>query len=648
MSKQLFSSRGTSIQIGRELGKGGEGSVYEVPSLPNQVAKLYHKNELPDQKKQAKLSFMAATANQQPLKYVAWPQETLHPHPGGPVIGFLMAKVTGREPIHAVYSPAHRRQERPKAAWDFLIFVARNTAAAFDALHSHGHVLGDVNQGNIMVGADSKVVLIDSDSFQVNTKNSLHQCEVGVGHFTPPELQGLSSFKGFTRTTNHDNFGLALLIFHLLLGGRHPYAGVPLMDGVGNSLESDIKGFRYAYAQDAQARGFAPPPRSIPLNTVPDNFQSMFHLAFTENGASVGRPTAKQWVSALDYLRSKLKRCSASAMHLYPEHLSKCPWCNLEHQGVVYFIDLGDNFTSSGSGFVLARVWAAIEAVSPPPTLAIPNIHAISVKPRSLPSEIPGAALIGFYKALVLGLAILIFSEVPKAWILILLAGWIGWNIADSAGSGPRAQERARRKQILDTAEQEFNNIMECLKKEAGPDGFMAKRIELRKLYEEHKALPQMEKQELDKLHSTARERQKYKFLDGYFIDHANISGVGPARKTILHSYGIETAADVDRHRIKQIRGFGDSLTRAIMDWKASVERKFVFNPNNAVSESDKNVVRAKIATRKATLETFLNAGVADLMRFKQQAAARLTALRPKLEQSAKNLAQAKSDLSLL
>ena len=49
--------------------------------------------------------------------------------------------------------------------------------------------MGDVNQNSFMVGRDSKVVLIDSDSFQINANGTLHLCEVGVSHFTPPELQ---------------------------------------------------------------------------------------------------------------------------------------------------------------------------------------------------------------------------------------------------------------------------------------------------------------------------------------------------------------------------------------------------------------------------------------------------------------------------
>ena len=646
MAKTLVTSKGTPIQIGRELGKGGEGSVFEVPALANQVAKLYH--QLPNAKKQAKLTFMASTADQQLLNYVAWPQETLHSSRGGPVVGFLMPKVVGKDPVHMVYSPAHRRQDRPKAAWDFLLFVARNTAAAFEALHTHGHVLGDVNQGNVLVGGDSKVILIDSDSFQVNAKGTLHLCEVGVSHFTPPELQGLSSFQGFTRTANHDNFGLALLIFHLLFGGRHPYSGVPLKAGVGDALETDIKGFRYAYARDASSRGTSPPPRSIPMSSVPDSMEAMFQLAFTEKGAAGGRPTAKQWESALDGVRSRLKKCGASSVHVYPDHLSKCPWCALEQQGVVYFIDMGVTYTATGSGFNLTQVWAQIEAVPAPAPISLPNISGISVVPTRLPANIPGAGTAVFFRLVVVCIALFCFTAAPKAWFLIALGAWAAWAAAGSSGSTERAAERAKRKTAEDSARNAFNSLVERMKKEAGPDGFHQKKEEYKKLRDELQALPALESQELSKLHSTAQERQKQKFLERLFIDSADISGVGPARKAALRSFGIETAADVSRNRVMQIKGFGESLTRAVTDWKASVERRFVFNPATAVSEADKNSVRSKIGARKSTISATLAGAAAELQRFKQLAASRASALQPQLDQAAKQLAQAQSDLTLL
>lgn len=646
MEKAIITSKGVPVVLGRELGKGGEGAVFELPSLPNQVAKLYHR--LPDTKKQAKLSFMAATVDSQLLNYVAWPQETLHPNRGGPVIGFLMPKIIGKAPIHMFYSPAHRRNEYPKAAWDFLLYVARNIGASFETIHGHGHVIGDVNQNSFLVGNDSKVVLIDSDSFQVDAYGTLHLCEVGVGHFTPPELQSLPSFHGFKRTTNHDNFGLALLIFHILFGGRHPFSGVPLQNEVGDSLEIDIMNFRYAYARDNQSRGLCPPPNCIPVSMLPYSMQSMFHSAFTEKGASTTRPTAQEWVAALDELRFQLKKCGTSTMHVYPDHLEKCPWCTLEQQGVVYFFDWETTYNAGASGFVLAHVWSLIQAVPMPLPVSIPDPHGFSMKAQPLPEGIPSKGIAFFYKLVVIAVAITIVVAVPGVWFLALIVGLVGWAMAENAGSSKLAEERSRRRTVLEMARTEYVQLVERAKKEAGPEGFNARKAELYRLRGELEKIPQAEKEEIENLHSTACERQKQKFLGTCFIDSASISGVGPTRKAMLRSFGIETAADVTKKHVLQVRGFGESLTRAILDWKASCERRFIFNPATAVTEADRNAVRAKYAAKRIGLERSLEAAPAQLHKFNQEAQTHLIRIMPQLEVAAKKLAQAQVDYSLL
>lgn len=645
MARTLYTSKGTPVDIGRELGRGGEGSVFEVPSLGGQVAKLHHR--APDTKKQAKLSFMASTADTQLLNYVAWPQDTLHPSRGGPVIGFLMPKVSGRDPIHMVYSPAHRRQEYPKAAWDFLLFVARNIASSFEIIHRHGHVIGDVNQNSFMVGRDSKVVLIDSDSFQVNARGTIHLCEVGVSHFTPPELQSLSSFDGFTRTTNHDNFGLALLLFHVLFGGRHPFSGVPLRSGAGDALETDIKNFRYAYARDNQSRGFSPPPRSIPVSILPDAVESMFHLAFTEKGASGSRPSAQQWVAALDGVRSRLRKCSASTVHVYPEHLGSCPWCALEKQGVVYFLDLGATFTATASGFVLNQVWALIEQVPAPPAPSIPSPQSFPAKPKHLPSNVPGSATIGFYRVLALVAMVAVIGAAPKAWFLAVVGGIVGWFMAGNTGGEQRKEEQKLRQAALEWAQREYEQVVTQLKQN-GPEGFHAKKKELASLRDDYGNLPQAEKAALDELHATAHKRQLHQFLDRCFIDQADIKDVGPARKAALRSFGIETAADVERNKVRQVRGFGERLTAALVDWRKSCERRFTFNPNQAVSDTERAQLRSKFAGKKASLERQLSNGPPELQRFSKEATVRAAGLKTQAEWAAQKLAQAQADLSAL
>ena len=648
MTKAFVTGTGKTIEIGRELGKGGEGSVHEVPANHHWVAKLYNAHHRPDAPKQAKLRFMATSADKELLSYAAWPQETLHQTANGPVVGFLMPKVSGRAPIHMLYSPAHRRQDYPQVAWDFLLFVARNTAAAFAAIHHHGHVLGDVNQGNVLVGADSKVVLIDTDSFQINAAGTVHLCKVGVAHFTPPELQGVASFDRVPRTSNHDNFGLALLIFHLLFGGRHPYSGVPLRGDAGEALEKDIQAYRYAYALDGQRRGFNPPPKSIPITILPDNIQAMFTLAFTENGTK-NRPTAEQWVTALDGLRGQLRRCASTAMHIYPGHLGRCPWCALEDHGVIYFLDVRVGVAPTGtSGFVLARIWAAIESVPPPPAIQIPNVATIAVKPTPLPSGITRNGTIMFGRVVVVSIALWLFSTLPGAWFFVLIGASWAWAVVSGLGSTERQTERNKRQTARDAAQQAYDQIVGRIRTEVSPEAFAKKKLDLARLRDEYQRLPEREKSEITNLHTTAEARQKKQFLDRHFIDGATISGVGPAKKAALRSFGIETAADVTWAKVIAVKGFGEVLTRAVVDWQKACERRFVFNPRIAVTDADQNAVRAQIATRKRTIEITLNAGAAELQRTRQEMANKANALTPILHAASQELAQAQADMKII
>ena len=101
---------------------------------------------------------------------------------------------------------------------------------------------------------------------------------------------------------------------------------------------------------------------------------------------ATGRPTAKAWVAALDLLRQQLKKCTVSAMHVYPAHLTDCPWCALDNQGVIYFIDLGEEVITTGGDFVLAKVWAMVMASVAPPALQLPLPDHFQPTGRPLPS----------------------------------------------------------------------------------------------------------------------------------------------------------------------------------------------------------------------------------------------------------------------
>lgn len=646
MKEKLITSKGIPIVLGRVVGKGGEGIVYELPSFSNQVAKIYH--SLPDAKKQAKLSFMAQSADPQLLNYVAWPQETLHQKNDGPIVGFMMPKVIDKNPVHMLYSPAHRKQKYPNASWAFLLCVARNIGATFQAIHARGHVIGDVNENSFLVGKDGRVTLIDSDSFQINAHGTLHFCEVGVAQFTPPELQALPSFNGLTRHTNHDNFGLALLIFHMLFGGRHPFAGVPSLKGVGEALEKDIKEFRYAYAPDNHLRGFKPPPNSIPISLVPSAIENMFYMAFTERGISTVRPSANQWVTMLEEQMRHLKKCNVNTLHLFPDHITTCPWCKLDQEGAVFFFNINAILFPSSSGFVLERVWSLIQAVPSPNRLDLPKPSDFSVRARPLPDGVLSPAVIYFMKffSVVATLTVFFLGQWPG--MPVVATGTFFWLIIDVVFSKQLREEKKHRTELLEMAEREYESLVTMAEKQAGLKGFQEKKEEFVRLCKELESLPLLETEEMKKFHSTAKERQKKKYLENCFIDSADIPGVGPMRKAALRSFGIETAADVSRNRIMQIRGFGEKLSREVENWKNRCERSFVFNPAVGVTEEDRNNIRLKYASKRASIENRLAVAPMQLSQYSQQAQKNYDEYKGKLRLAALKLAQAKINHSIV
>jgi DNA-binding helix-hairpin-helix protein with protein kinase domain len=365
---QLCDTQGKSIRLGQQLGRGGEGAVYEVQGQPDKVAKIYHKPV--DSKQAAKLGGMVGAKTPQLVEVSAWPTDILRDKSRGAVQGLIMPKVQNYREIHHLYGPAHRKRDFPTADWAFLIHAARNVARVFEVIHNHGHVIGDVNQGNILVAADATCKLIDCDSFQVVSGGQTYSCDVGVPQFTPPELQN-KPFHGITRTQNHDNFGLALICFHLLFMGRHPFSG-RYSGPEDMPIEKAIQEFRFAYGISAAAKKMSPPPNVLGLDTITNQLRNLLERAFNQGSVqSTSRPTPKEWVQELDTLKNSLRSCAQNSVHKYSGNLQSCPWCSLEQSsGILYFLSSVSRVV--GDLFDINQVWAKIQAIQPPSKVVFP------------------------------------------------------------------------------------------------------------------------------------------------------------------------------------------------------------------------------------------------------------------------------------
>ena len=74
-------------------------------------------------------------------------------------MGFLMPRIERRPNLIALFNPQLSQQRYPHVDHRFLYRSAQNLATVLAALHSRGHVVGDLNQKNILVKGNALVTL---------------------------------------------------------------------------------------------------------------------------------------------------------------------------------------------------------------------------------------------------------------------------------------------------------------------------------------------------------------------------------------------------------------------------------------------------------------------------------------------------------
>ncbi|WP_439365251.1 hypothetical protein ACNJYD_02655 [Bradyrhizobium sp. DASA03005] len=609
--KSIFDQQRKAIPLGKLLGRGGEGAVFEIVGEPDLVAKIYHPDKA--RERQQKIAAMVASGIQTQVSNAAFPLSPLY-EGAGTFAGFTMRRIGKQKPVHQLYSPASRRNEFPNADYRLLLRTALNIARAVAAVHSTGCVVGDLNHSGILVGADATATLIDCDSFQFSKDGRIFYCSVGVPDYTPPELQG-KSLENINRTPNHDAFGLGVAIFSLLFLGRHPFSGRYL--GRGDMPEERaIAEYRFAYSSDKSRTQTEPPPFAPTLSYVPRELATAFEACFGPGGANNGRPKPADWISLLQRAETQLVKCTASAAHFYFSSAPNCPWCALEKAipGFVAFPSpININPTTP---LDLGQLIAAIRGVSDPGTA--PALYSAMPAVQSAPSVQNKGALDAswgqFLTATLGGVAaavLLRLGYVPPllgVGALAAAAYFALKNPKQLHANGPRSHQL---KQAWDQVDQRYRS-------EGDASRFNEARRQSELRIREYNDLPNEEARRLADLSRKQRELQLKYFLERFSLVNAKIKSVGSARKATLRSHGIDTAADISRQRIEQIPGFGPATAGLLLSWRSDLERRFVFNPGQPVNPSDIAQVKSDIAQRRINLETALKA---DLIAIRTAAA---------------------------
>lgn len=601
----LIDQDGNTIHLGELVGKGGEGSVYQIQGKSDSVAKIYHQKSL-DSNTVAKLEAMLALKSPELSTIAAWPEAIIYNQASKKPCGLVMPWVKNARQLHELYGSASRRLHFPEVRWHHLLLAARNLAAAFDTMHSAGIIVGDVNQGNLLVDSQMRVRFIDCDSFQINHNGQTFHCPVGTPHFTPSELQSLT-LRDVSRTKNHDGFGLAVLIFHLIFVGRHPYAG--RFRGQGDlPIEKAISERRFAFARDRNATLVDPPPACLSLDDLPQVMGDLFERAFRldappeHGGEGKPRPAPSEWAKALEVLMRQRKICGFDELHIHYDQLNACPWCRIEDEGGPSFFvpDGGVSVVSQDRLYELDRRIATLQ-VKAFPELGVKRLNPPS---RLVIKELQNRPKISRLDFAALGMALGILAGVagifylPAVGISALLCLGFGIYLLVSAKGKERRNLEANLENRLEAYRQNLFKIggvirKNYLKARKNYDDLVA---ELRKAIGWYKA-------EGDKLQEVLKEHRSThltEFLRQHLIrdNVSEIPGMTTSIVAMLESYNVETALNVDQLILSGIPNISSVVTMEMMQWRANLERNFKFKPDHGVTQ-DQLKYAEEAATQK-------------------------------------------------
>ena len=641
MSKPDLFIDGKRLELGKSIGKGGEGIVYLVAGATKKAVKVYTGNQNPD--REAKVRAMVRDGLAKTSSLVAYPEEIVTTK-SGQFAGFSMRLVEGFHQIHHLYLPKARKAQYPKADFRFLVRAATNAARAVAQVHSSTCVIGDLNESGVLVSGEAIVALIDADSFQYEAHGKVYPCYVGKPEFTAPELHG-RSLGGITRSRNHDQFALAVLIFQLLFMGRHPYAGQ--QKGSDLSLDQMIARNLFAYSKRRDV-GVTPPGVLPSLDDFPPEIADAFERAFGLDPAR--RPTAAEWVNLTQALESRLSRCATDSIHYYPSAAKNCPWCRMEGAtGVVLFLStvVAKAAAAVGLGnFDVEKAWAVIKSVVlPDPMAATPKLPTF----RCDPSPDARAAKRGSWKhkafgAVVAAGAIAGWANAPDAIIV-----WIGALIFAWFQFGKDSVDRSTWQSRYRTIEEKWQDATNAWRNALGVGAASRLHGELEAAVDEYRKLPAAKTQAVSKLKNERHARQLNDYLDRFLLRRASINGIGLAKTTTLASFGIESAADIKRNAILGIPGFGPATADKLLAWRAQHEKRFVYNP--APNQSDvaaQAKLDAEFANRSVALAKKIAGGQTELVQLANSIRQRMAVEDQKISAVAAERAQIETDLAYL
>lgn len=303
---------GEEAIVQRELGSGGQGTVYEVLYNGKRCAlKWYHPNVFKENTEAFYKNLENNIKAGAPTKSFLWPQAITQYHNGCNSFGYMMdLRPEGYHELTEFFIGSPQKKQVRLRSFDAVCNAAINIISGFRELHNAGYSYQDINNGNFFIKPETGEVLIcDNDNVSpFGTNLGI----LGKQRYMAPEIVTGKN----EPDKQSDRFSLAVILFRLLFI-NHPLEGVrstpPCMT---KELERKYYGEEPLFIYDPTNQNNRPVPGTdanlrLFWAVYPEYIKTLFTRAFSQEVLMDRnkRLIEKEWLDAFFRLKASIVPC---------------------------------------------------------------------------------------------------------------------------------------------------------------------------------------------------------------------------------------------------------------------------------------------------------------------------------------------------
>ncbi|MEH2266643.1 serine/threonine-protein kinase [Nostoc sp.] len=313
-----------TYELGRELGRGGQGAVFSIKGSKRAVKVLFNRSSTRRDLLRQQLRHVHQMSSDLRELAIARPLEMLQP----PHLGYVMELVTGMVPLSKLIDIP--RNVNSRAEWYLnggglrrrLLLLAR-CAEVLSQLHGKGLVYSDPSPNNIFVSTDIdayEIRLIDADNLHFENAPSTKSFHT-PGYGAPELVLGRSGVNTLT-----DAHAFAVIAFQTLCL-IHPLMGDLVTDGEPELEQQALEGSLpwIDHPEDRRNATDHGLPRDFVLSP---KLKKLCQRCFGEGlRESIKRPGISQWTEDLYSAADFIIECP-DCQSTYYANQKACPWCD--------------------------------------------------------------------------------------------------------------------------------------------------------------------------------------------------------------------------------------------------------------------------------------------------------------------------------